>query len=148
MVACCRWGTCRRRCSSTAWARLWPASTLRVFSTAIATSASRRCPLHRARVRPTAATPGTAAAVRSIKSKVPSSTPSMSRRTTVRIDPTSTAMITAAMARPITGSTHGSPNQAPMTPSTTAREVRASVRACWPSAISAAEPMRRPARMR
>ena len=42
----------------------------------------------------------------------------------------------------------GKPSQTPMTPTTTAIDVRPSARACWPSAISAAEPILLPVRIR
>nr|WP_255438895.1 hypothetical protein [Propioniciclava sp. MC1683] len=64
----------------------------------------------------------------------------------IRSELTSTPMITTAMSRPTMASACGKPAQAPATPPTTASEVRASVRACWPSATRADEPMRRPRR--
>ena len=42
----------------------------------------------------------------------------------------------------------GKPSQTPIAPRTTASEVKPSVRACTPSATSAAEPICRPMRMR
>ncbi len=46
----------------------------------------------------------------------------------------------------MTGSARGQPSPTPIAPSSTARLVKPSVRACSPSATSAAEPMRRPTR--
>ena len=47
----------------------------------------------------------------------------------------------AVMTRPITGSAQCQPSATPPAPSSTAREVNPSVRACSPSATSAAEPI-------
>lgn len=52
------------------------------------------------------------------------------------------------MMRPTTGSARFQPTATPPTPCSTAREVNPSVRACKPSATSAAEPILRPALMR
>jgi hypothetical protein len=60
----------------------------------------------------------------------------------------STTTIADMMSSPTMGSASCQPAATPAAPSTTAREVKSSVRACSPSAISAAEPMRRPVRMR
>ena len=54
----------------------------------------------------------------------------------------------AVIASPTTGSAQRQPSAAPPADSNTAAEVIASVRACSPSATSAAEPMRRPVRRR
>ena len=51
------------------------------------------------------------------------------------------------ISRPTTGSAQ-SPIAAPPAPSRTARDVKPSVRACSPSATSAAEPILRPTRIR
>ena len=52
------------------------------------------------------------------------------------------------ISRPTIGSASGKPSITPIAPSTTASEVNPSVRACRPSATSAAEPIRRPTRIR
>ena len=52
------------------------------------------------------------------------------------------------IASPTTGSASRQPSATPPAPSSTASEVKPSVRACSPSAISAAEPISRPTRMR
>src|SRR5215472_16104489 len=59
-----------------------------------------------------------------------------------------TPRIATVISRPTTGSAHAHPSATPPAPTSTAREVNPSVRACSPSATSAAEPMRRPTRMR
>src|SRR5262249_46248921 len=58
------------------------------------------------------------------------------------------ATIAAVITRPTTGSARYQPSAAPPAPSRTASEVNPSVRACSPSATSAADPIRRPARIR
>ena len=62
--------------------------------------------------------------------------------------PTAGRQIAMVISRPTTGSASGKPSPTPITPSTTASEVNPSVRACSPSATSAAEPIRRPTRIR
>ena len=52
------------------------------------------------------------------------------------------------MTRPTIGSARGQPSAAPAAPISTASEVKPSVRACSPSATSAAEPIDRPTRIR
>jgi len=52
------------------------------------------------------------------------------------------------ISRPTTGSAQSQPIATPPTPSSTAREVNPSVRACSPSATRAAEPISRPVRIR
>ena len=52
------------------------------------------------------------------------------------------------ISRPMIGSASGNPASTPTAPITTASEVKPSVRACSPSATSAADPIRRPTRMR
>ena len=76
------------------------------------------------------------------------STPSMSRRNTSRTAVRRTARIATVMSSPTMGSASGKPSATPPAPKSTASEVNPSVRACSPSATSAAEPMRRPTRMR
>ena len=65
-----------------------------------------------------------------------------------RLVPISSTTIAALISRPTIGSAKGKPSQMPSTPSTTASEVNPSVRAWTPSATSAAEPIRRPTRIR
>lgn len=57
-------------------------------------------------------------------------------------------MIAAVISSPATGSAHCQPSAAPPAPSRTASEVNPSVRACSPSATSAAEPILRPVAIR
>ena len=52
------------------------------------------------------------------------------------------------MTSPTTGSAQSQPSATPPAPSSTASEVSPSVRACSPSATSAAEPIFRPVRTR
>ncbi len=52
------------------------------------------------------------------------------------------------MRSPTSGSAIGKPRATPIAPATTASEVRPSVRAWYPSATSAAEPISRPTRIR
>ena len=52
------------------------------------------------------------------------------------------------MTSPITGSAQFQPSATPPAPSRTASDVSPSVRACRPSATSAAEPILRPVRIR
>ena len=52
------------------------------------------------------------------------------------------------MSSPTAGSAQFQPIATPPAPASTAREVNPSVRACRPSATSAAEPIRRPVLMR
>ena len=54
----------------------------------------------------------------------------------------------AAISRPMIGSAAGKPSATPTAPATTANDVNPSVRACRPSATSAADPIRLPTRMR
>lgn len=65
-----------------------------------------------------------------------------------RLVPINSTTIAALISRPTIGSAKRKPSQIPITPATTAREVKPSVRAWTPSATSAAEPMRRPTRIR
>ena len=65
-----------------------------------------------------------------------------------RLVPISSTTIAALISRPTIGSASGKPSQMPITPATTASEVNPSVRACTPSATRAAEPIRRPTRIR
>ena len=58
----------------------------------------------------------------------------------------STTRMATVMSRPTTGSAQRQPSATPPAPSSTASEVKPSVRACSPSATSAAEPIRRPTR--
>ncbi len=63
-------------------------------------------------------------------------------------DRRSSTRIIAATSNPAVGSAHRWSNAAPKPAATTASEVRASVRAWWPSETSACDPIRRPTRMR
>ena len=74
--------------------------------------------------------------------------PSISRRPTLRMVPHSSTRIATEISRPTIGSASGNPASTPTAPATTAREVNPSVRAWIPSATRAAEPIRRPIRMR
>jgi hypothetical protein len=60
----------------------------------------------------------------------------------------STSTIAAEMKRPTIGSAAWNPSATPTAPTNTPSEVRPSVRACKPSATSAADPIRRPVRIR
>jgi hypothetical protein len=62
--------------------------------------------------------------------------------------PRSTTRIATVISSPTIGSASGKPASTPSAAATTASDVKPSVRACRPSATSAAEPMRRPTRMR
>ncbi len=72
------------------------------------------------------------------------STASISRRYTSRAASRSTASTATVMSRPTTASARSKPAQAASALSTTPREVKPSVRACSPSATSAADPIWRP----
>src|SRR5215204_239894 len=76
------------------------------------------------------------------------STPSRRRRNTARAASLTMKRMATVMASPIRGSSTGTPTQTPMAPMRTAREVKPSTRECCPSAISAAEPISLPVRMR
>ena len=60
----------------------------------------------------------------------------------------STPRIATVMTSPMIGSAAGQPRATPAAPTTTASEVSPSVRACSPSATSAADPIRLPTRIR
>ena len=72
----------------------------------------------------------------------------MSRANTSRAAWRSTPRIATVMTSPISGSARRKPSPTPIAPITTARLVRPSVRACRPSATSAAEPISRPTLIR
>ena len=94
------------------------------------------------------ARPGSRSSACSAVSTSAGSTPSISRRNTSRAAVRSTTRIATVMSRPTIGSAAGQPRATPAAPTTTASEVSPSVRACSPSATSAAEPIRRPTRIR
>ena len=113
----------------------------RTTSTAVQCS---RCPTQRNWIRGVSTIPGTDAKAASAVASRSGSMPSMSLRPMLRMVPMSRTMMAAEISRPTMGSASGKPSIAPPAPSTTAREVNPSVRACTPSATSAAEPIRRP----
>ena len=76
------------------------------------------------------------------------SMPSMRRRNTSREAVRRTRRIATVMTSPMTGSAQPHPMATPPALTTTASEVSPSVRAWWPSATSAAEPMALPSRIR
>jgi hypothetical protein len=117
-------------------------------STWISHSASSRCPVQRSRTSPTPSTPGTSLSVCSAASVSAGSTLSISRRPTSRAACQPTTAIGSRISRPTTGSAQVQPSAAPPTPTSTPSEVNPSVRACSPSATSAADPIRRPVLMR
>ena len=97
---------------------------------------------------PTCRTPAVARRVVSAVSTSVGSTASINRRYTSRAASFNTRAIAIVMASPTTGSAHPQPIAAAPAASSTASEVNPSVCACRPSATSAAEPMRRPVRIR
>ena len=78
----------------------------------------------------------------------PGSTASINRAPTWRTAERSTPRIATVITSPMIGSACRQPNATPAAPSSTARLVNPSVRACRPSATSAALPIRRPTRIR
>src|SRR5205807_360643 len=98
--------------------------------------------------RASASTPGVASRVASACSVSAGSTLSSSRRPTSRAACQPTIKMAAVMSRPTTGSAQDQPIATPPAPTSTASEVNPSVRACRPSATSAAEPIRRPVLIR
>ena len=134
-------------CSAlTAMSCAW--TTEQAGSTEISHSARMVRPTQRSRTRPTASTPGVARRVASAFSVSAGSTLSISRRPTSRAACQPTARMAAVMSRPTTGSAQRQPIATPPAPASTASEVNPSVRACRPSATSAAEPIRRPVLIR
>jgi hypothetical protein len=65
------------------------------------------------------------------------STPSKARAKTALADFQTILRIATVMSKPMMGSVRGKPSQMPSGPTSTARLVRPSMRAWWPSAISA-----------
>ena len=105
-------------------------------------------PTQRAFASDTCSTPGTAAADASIRRIVGSSMPSRTRRSAIRAAETSVMAIATVMSRPTMASERGNAASTPIAPATTPSEVNPSVRACWPSATRAAEPIAFPTRIR
>jgi hypothetical protein len=127
---------------------VWARSMLTPGDTDRSTSARRACPIQRSRTRSTPTTPATPCSAATARSTSEGSTASIRRASTCLAAPQVTVTIAAVMARPTTGSAHLQPSAAPPADSSTASEVSASARACKPSATSAADPIRRPVRMR
>ena len=114
----------------------------------ISHSARSLCPIHRSRTSPVPSTPGVSSRTCSAWVTSAGSTASISRRYTSRPACHSTAAIATVIPRPTTGSAQSQPTATPPAPSSTASDVNPSVRACSPSATSAADPIRRPALIR
>jgi len=119
-----------------------------VGTTVASTSARRVCPIQRMRSSRTSSMPLTLVTAAVAWSTSAGSTASIRRAATWRTAERNTPRIATVMARPMTGSAQDHPRATPPAPSRTARLVNPSVRACSPSATRAAEPMRRPTRMR
>ena len=114
-----------RTVSSTALLMAASSATVRAGSMGAVTSTLRWWPLHRNRtVEAAGATGAMAASVRSSRS---GSTPSRSRRPMSRAVPHRRTKIVTEIRMPIIGSASGKPSQTPMTPATTARDVKPSV---------------------
>ena len=125
-----------------------PACTVSVGSTTTVRSARSRWPLQRARASSTCSTPPTAPATASIKASVLSSVPSSARCSTALAARHIVKTIATVIASPTIASARSKPISTPIVAATTPSEVRPSVRACIPSATSAADPMRLPTRIR
>ena len=100
-----------------------------------------RWPCHLTRRSVISYTPSTSRIAAAAVSTTSGSTPSRSRRPIRRAERASSQTTPPATANPAKGSIQATSNAAPIPAATTASEVNASLRACWPSAINASDPM-------
>jgi len=126
----------------------WASSSDNRRETVSSTSARSACPIQRSRTLSTLVTPSVPATASPARSTSSGLTASIRRASTSRAAPQVTTAIATVIASPTIGSASCHPSVAPPADSSTASDVSASVRACIPSATSAADPIARPVRIR